>query len=498
MWKKIASLLRQVMAKVGLIKNIEKMSDLKDVELNEELYEKIDVWKQLYKGHYSEWHNIRFKTVSGQHKRKLATLGMPKVVSQEIANLVFNEKCEISISDEGLSNDIEDVFKQNNFYKEFQRYIEYSFAMGGMVVKGYAEDGKIKFSYVTADSFIPIGWNNKEITDGVFVHQFKRGDKHYTHLEWHMWKGDQYIIRNEVYKSSSSDELGSKANLKDFFPQLKEEVTLNGLKRSLFIYIKPNTANNVDMSSPLGISVFANALGTLHSLDIAFDSYQREFKFGKKRILVPHQMIKTVIDPDTQQPHRYFDADDEVYEAFKYDMDGTGKDIQDISVALRVTEHIDAINALLNILAMQIGFSAGSFTFDGQGVKTATEVVSENSKTFRTKKGHETIVEEGIKELIEVVVQVGELYNILSRPPEEYEVSVAFDDSIIEDMTTEISQQVQLVTNKMQSLKRAIMVVHKVTEEEAEEIMAEVREEQKTVREEEVDLFGMNRNRGAQ
>jgi hypothetical protein len=41
-------------------------------------------------------------------------------------------------------------------------------------------------------------------------------------------------------------------------------------------------------------------------LDIAFDSYQREFKLGKKRILVPDSAIQTVIDPITGQMHRYF------------------------------------------------------------------------------------------------------------------------------------------------------------------------------------------------
>lgn len=66
------------------------------------------------------------------------------------------------------------------------------------------------------------------------------------------------------------------------------------------------------------------------------------------------------------------------------DMDNSK--IADISVEIRVEEHVSAINALLNILAMQIGFSSGAFTFDGTGVKTATEVVSEQSETFRTKK----------------------------------------------------------------------------------------------------------------
>src|SRR5690606_31265168 len=112
-----------------------------------------------------------------------------------------------------------------------------------------------------------------------------------------------------------------------------------------------------------------------------------------------------------REMHRYFDANDEAYQAFNF-MDSDAQKIQDMSVEIRVDEHIKAIQALLDILAMQIGFSAGAFTFDGQGVKTATEVVSENSKTYRTKNSHEVVVEEALKELIACIVQAAELYGL--------------------------------------------------------------------------------------
>jgi A118 family predicted phage portal protein len=492
MFKTLIARLRQVMYRMGLIKGIEKIYDRKEISISEEMYKQIDVWKALYKGYYSEFHDVEYKTINGTKKRRMATLNMPKVVAQELATLVFNEKCEINISDETLAENIESVFKANSFYKKFQDYLEYDFALGGMVIKAYAEDGQIKLSYVTADCFIPISWNNRGINEGVFINEFRKRDKKYTHLEWHLWENDKYIIRNEVYESRNSEELGVKVPLKDFFPNLEEETVIENLKRPLFVYFKPNTANNIDTSSPLGISVYANSLDTLHSLDIAFDSYQREFRLGKKRILVPATAIKTVVDPQTGQMNRYFDANDEVYEAFNFDQDSN--EIKDISVELRVDEHIAAINSLLNILAMQIGFSAGSFTFDGQGVKTATEVVSENSKTFRTKQGHETIIEAGLQELVEVIVQVAELYEIFTGP-EKYEVTVTFDDSIAEDQTAEINKQVLLVTNGLTSKKKAIMKIHGVTEEEAEKILQEIREEQQQATAEMVDFFGMNTNK---
>lgn len=465
--------LRKGAAYLGLIKSIEKLSDHKDIALNEEMFQKIDDWKALYAGYHEPFHKVEFHTIDGWKNRTMLTLGLAKVSASEMASLVYNEKCEISIDDNAVSELIEEVFKNNKFHKKFQDYLEYSFAHGGMVIKPYIEDEKIMLSFVTADCFIPISWRNDSIYEAVFPFEFEQRDKQYTHLEWHLWENGVYVIRNEVYESQNGQDLGVRVNLHDFFPGLEEEVHINGLKRSIFSYFKPNSANNIDTTSPLGISLYANALDTIKSIDTAFDSFNREFRLGKKRILVPEAMIRTVIDQDGNM-QRYFDASDETYEAFAGDMDDTK--IQDTSVELRVDEHIAATNALLNLFAMQTGFSSGTFTFNGESMKTATEVVSEQSKTFKSKQSHEIIIEAALQELIGSIVAMAELYDVIGRT-NEYEITVSFDDSIAEDKAAEIDKQVTLVLNELQSRKRAIMKIFGVTEDEALEIIAEINEE---------------------
>lgn len=465
------------MYKMGLIKGIEKLAKHKDISINEEMYRQIEAWKELYKGYYETWHKITYQTVEGKKTRRMDTLNMAKTSANEMASLVFNEKCDISISDDGLKEFIDDVLKHNKFYKKFQDYLEYSFAMGGMVIKPYVEDGEVKLSFVTADCFIPLQWNNETITGGVFLNETKKGDKKYTHLEWHYFDKGVYHIVNEVYESKNGDDLGVKIDLSTIYPELEERTGIAGLKKPIFIYIKPNTANNIDTQSPLGISLYANALDTMKAIDTAFDSFNREFKLGKKRIIVPSHMVKTVIDPTNGTAKRYFDSSDETYEALHTDNMDDMK-IQEMNVTLRVNEHIAAINALLNIFAMQTGFSSGTFTFDGESMKTATEVISEQSKTFKSKQSHEIIIESGLQELIDSIVAIAELHDLYSAP-NDYEVTIAFDDSIAEDKAAEIEKQAQMVINGLQSKKRAIMKVHGVTEEEALEILKEIAEEEK-------------------
>lgn len=477
MFQKLITALKRGLVKLGLLKEIEKITDLKDVSLNEEMFQKIEVWKALYRGYHEPFHKVTYKTIDGIKERTMLTLNMPKAAAQEMASLVYNEKCEISISDDSIAEFITEVFKRNKFDKKFQDYIEYMFAHGGMVIKPYVENDKIMLSFVTADCFIPISWRNDTIYEAVFPYEFKRRDKKYTHLEWHLWENGQYVIRNEVYESQNGTDLGIKVPLAEFFPNLEEEVRIDGLKQSLFAYFKPNVANNIDLQSPLGISIFANALDTLKAIDTAFDSFHREFRLGRKRIIVPAYAVKTVIDPDSGKALRYFDSTDETYEAFAFgDMDKS--EFKDVSVELRVEEHIAAINALLNLFAMQTGFSSGTFTFDGQSMKTATEVVSEQSKTFKSKQSHEVIVEAGLQELIQSIVAMGELYGMINAP-EAYEISVVFDDSIAEDKGAEINQQTQLVSAGLQSRKRAIMKIFGMTEEEAMKILQEIIQEEK-------------------
>jgi A118 family predicted phage portal protein len=163
-------------------------------------------------------------------------------------------------------------------------------------------------------------------------------------------------------------------------------------------------------------------------------------------------MIKRVVDPVTGQMLRYFDATDETYEALSTD-DPDSLKIQDNSVTLRVDEHVAALNAFLNIFCLQVGLSAGTFSFDANsGLKTATEVVSENSKTYKTVRNFQAQIEPAVKDLVEAIIQVASLYDmtwegqsIRALAKRGYEVKVTLDDGITQDRQTNINEGITLV-----------------------------------------------------
>lgn len=484
MFDRFKAFVKRVGAKLGIVKEINQITDHRKVYAEETTYDRIQLNKQIYNGFVPDWHNIRYTTSNGISKqREMQRLNMGKVVANEMATLIFNEKCQIDVATKGLKNNekseaeindpakeyVSEVLKDNDFYKNFQRYLEYCYALGGMAIKVFEHNGKIKLSYAVADAMYPLSSDSENLDEMMFIYEETKDDKYYTLLEWHEWIDNEYIITNELYESDKRSKLGHKVPLSVLYEDLQEETPIKNITRPLYVYFKPNTANNIDLQSPLGISLYANSHDTIYSIDYLYDFFLNEFKLGKRRIAVDHSMIKPYIDTDGNT-HYGFDTDETVFVPLNSDDD---VQVKDLSVDLRTNDIITAINSQLELLAMQTGFSSGAFTFDGKSVKTATEVVAENSKTYRTKNSHEVLVEQGIKDLVKTILEVATLHNLYSGNL-EVDVTVDFDDSIAEDRQQVYNYYSMAAKDGLIPKKEAIQRIFKVTEKRAEEWLAEI------------------------
>ena len=465
----------------GISREYKTIFDLAGVPAFGQFYDfGIFLWKMLYRGFYKPWHLIPAPTISDPNgTRQVYRLNAAKAVCAEIAGLVWGEECSVNVSIDGRESDEEDplnafiqsVLCDNSFREKMQESIEQGCALGGSALKvwrdvkrdsnGNEVEGteKIRIGYAMADQFVPISWDNASVHEGVFISRVAKGGWYYTRLEWHTWDGMTYTIRNELYRAEmqkgnngdSQDILGIRVPLAEMYPYLDEE-TIVPVGESLFTYWRTPIANNLDDNSPLGMSLYGNALETLHALDICYDSFVREFRLGKKRIIVPARAVRTVVDPNTGAARRYFDPGDETYEALASD-DPADLKITDNSVELRVEEHIAALNAFLSILCLQLGFSASTFSFDEKsGIKTATEVISENSKTYKTIKTIQNQLTPVFEHLIRNIVDVSILYgvewegqSVESLASRGYNVQVVFDDGVTQDRQTNINEGVMLV-----------------------------------------------------
>lgn len=470
----------------------------------------IFVWQAIYKGFYRAWHEIDVHTIKDPKgkKRHLATMNAGKMACSQMARYVWNEQCAIHASmrnapeDDPLDGFLQYVLKDNRFFTAFGDLLEKSFALGGGALKEWVEipkdengndigEGKIRIGYTMASQFVPTAWDNSRVNAGIFISREARDGYYYTVVEWHRLDGTTYRVTNDLYRMPIKEAeepqniLGWWYPLNEMYPLLSPDTTIEDVQNAFFQYIRPFGANYADDNSPLGMSIYAPAMNTLHGIDIMFDSLQREFVLGKKRIIAPARAMKQVggIGGRLQ---RYFDADDEVWEALATDNPEDLK-IVDNSVGLRVNEHITGINGDLAILCSQIGFDPGTLSFDAsKGLKTATEVISENSKTFGTVKAHENIIRDSLRQMVDAIFELAVHYGLTwegktieSLISGGYEVAVTFDDSIIEDKNAEINQGIALTGAGLMSKKRFLTDVLGMTAEDAEKELAQIGEEQK-------------------
>ena len=491
--KAVKSWMQTAAADTGIAREFKDVFEVSGVPAFREFYNFcIFPCKYVYKGFYSVWHLIPAPTIENPRaKRNMFYLNLSKAVCAELAGMVWTDQTDVTVTTDGftpteanpddpLQKFVDKVLKKNNFQRKMLECVEQAAALGGEALKVWADfkrddNGnaipdsiRLKIGFCQADQFVPISWDNANVSEGVFISRQARGGYYYTRLEFHKWDGATYVITNELYRSDMykmgstepQDILGVRIPLDTIFPMMDEETTIQGIEASLFSYFRTPCANNVDDNSPLGVSIYANAMETLHALDICFDSFVREFRLGKKRIIVPARMIKNVVDPLTGEQRRFFDATDETYEALSTD-DPDSLKIQDNSVELRVEEHVAAMNAFLNIFCLQVGLSAGTFSFDAKGgLKTATEVVSENSKTYKTVKNFQNMLRPAVEHLVRNIIDLGALYDmdidgikIATLRDRGYEVAIGMDDGITQDRQTNINEGITLVGAGLMSKK---------------------------------------------
>lgn len=465
-----------------------------------------------YKGKYPKVEYIN--SMGNQQKRDYFYLNMTKLTAEYLAGLVFNEECEVNISDadeekkqntfKNAHDFIEHVFEHNDFKKNLSEYLESMFATGGIAVRPYVDmtTGELEYSWALADAFYPLKSNSSGVSEGVVksVSMEVQGNKtsYYTLLEFHEWeyrevKQDDgsfkeenvYVITNELYKSESIDVIGKRVPLEERYERLQEESVFRNLTRPLFNYVKPAGFNNLSPHSPLGLSITDNCKPTLKKTNDTYDEFYWEIKMGQRTVFVDDRMLQTLPAENGLPPKQVFDPKVNVYKSMRM-MDGKNA-VEDVTNDIRTDQYTSAINQSLKTLEMELKFSPGTFSFDGKSVKTATEITSENSQTYRTRNNQINAVEKFIKGLIVSSLELAKAtkYNGKSlfdgEIPTFEHIGVDFDDGIFVDKMQQLKFLGQAKSFGFIPTVEAIRRLFKVPKEVAEEWSKQIQDDQNII-----------------
>ena len=408
-------------------------------EVKDNIKTYIEQWKSWYAGNVKSFHN--YFIYNGQRKvnKKRFTLNMAKEISEDWADILWSEKCKISLKDENTQKQFDELADSLDLYTLITQLIEKSGALGTemAVVSAYDiiknEDGmtldvsnaKTRVNIVDIDWIFPLSWDNTGITECAFGSVKYIGGQKYVVLSVHKLndKGN-YVIYNHLFSETNgnlTEVLGQEGTENEF--DTKSNV-------KWFATFKPLLTNNLFSDSPFGIPHYANAIDVMKTVDIDFDAFKNEVKDGRRRTFVRAELLNY----DDGEQKLTFDPNDTDYYVLPK---GASKDdlIQPDITDLRVDRQIEALNTSLNVLGNKVGFGSNHYTYDGVNLQTATAVISSNSKMARRMKKLQIGYESAIYDLVKAICYVSTAFGKYNLNTDD--MVIQFDDSVIEDKNAE-------------------------------------------------------------
>lgn len=422
----------------------------------------VNEWLSWYKGDVLAFHH--YTVFNGQKKVncKRQTLNMAKQLCEDWANLLLNEKTDVTMGNEKDQKNMWDLLQKLKFWSKGNLGVEESFALGyGAFVSSLTDKKEPQVQFVNRTKIRPIAIEDQSITECAFVNV--NGDNAVLQIHYKDAQTGNYQICT-VKGRKNGETISFDEPRQDNMFDTKSDCPW-------FVILKPNISNNIDINSPLGISVYANSLDKLEGVDMAYDGFCNELNIGKGRIFVDRKLTRLGTDGETP----IFDNSDTAFYVYG-DVESNNNDpLKFYNPTLRVNDYFTGVNRALSLLSSAVGFGENRYRFDGAGISTATQIISENSEMFRTIKKHEIILNDVLIDLIKCIIYIcnnftdGKYHFDDTKEPQ-----IKFDDSIIEDKESERASDRQDVTLGVMSKAEYRAKWYAEDEETAKEKIAEI------------------------
>lgn len=411
-----------------------------DREVKDCWTKRVDDWLSWYCGKVKSFHNYKVYNGTRNIRMQKLSLQSAKRCCEDWADLLFNEKCKISLADDVNTKKLNKILSQNDFWSLVNASIEMSGASGtGAFVVSVRNiivndttgvydvtEGKVKVQYVDCEGVYPISWDKRAVTECAFAATSSIKGRPVVNLSVHVKdERGNYVIHNHVFE-------GVPGNISHEIECSDVETDFNtGSATPWFAMLSPAGVNQIYPSSPWGLPYYANAIDSMKGIDNSYDSLNNEIVLGRKRIFAKQNLFN--VSPDGTK--LTFDENDVSIYVLPTDMNSSDM-IQPENSELRVSDITTAINFNLSVFSQQVGFGAGYYRYDSasNSVKTAREVISRDSAMFRRKKKHETVLESCLYDTIAAICYASSTFGAENIKSDG--LTVSFDDSIVEDKDT--------------------------------------------------------------
>ena len=389
------------------------------------------------------------------------SMGLSSSIASELARLTTIEmKSEIA-NDEDLNKDYQNVINDT------RKFVEYGLALGGVILKPYISKNRVCVDYVTPDLYIPISFDNQgNIEHIVFIDEFQRGKFYYRRIEEHDLTEDTYVINNACFRSRNENRLGEEIELEEVerWATLAETATIQNVDKPLFGYFKNPQANNLDLSSPMGVSCYSRATSLIQDADEQYSRIIWEYEGSELAIDADLTVLKKTGELPVRKERLFRDLGLDQKEGF-YNV---------FSPAIRDQSLFNGLNKILMRVEFVCGLAYGTLS-DVQVVsKTAEEIKASKQRSYSTVTDIQKALKLTLEDLVDAMIILRTFY--LGGSIIEPDISFEFDDSLIVDTKTEQAIRMQEVSAGLIKPEAYLMWRYGVSEKEAKKMLPSMNE----------------------
>ncbi len=422
----------------------------------------IQKWWNWYTGS-DDWYTIKWKTPENKTRsRRRLSLKPHKRVAKEWASLLLNEDTEISVEGPKANLWLSEYLDENAFWPNGQNLIEKAWAIGtgawahDFDIRENAEDSHIRIRRYDARMTIPLTYDEEGVTECAFVSRITLKGKHAYQLQMHVLESGMYVIRTAMFMEGKPVNVEEHGVIPEFY---------TGCATPTFSIVKPGIENTAVDLSPFGMSVFADAIDAAKSVDMTYDALFQEIQLTEAMVFLSDEMIDVRDDNGKTVPIAMSDAD----RKFRMLAGQSGSTLYEVySPSIRTEPIKQAFDVALAEFGDLTGFGQNYFTLDKTGgLKTATEVASDNSALMRNVKKHENSIRRSIQTIITSLLTCARIHCGADIEEDPGVVKVEFDDSIITDTQAEKAQMLAEIAAGVRPKWHFLVEFDGKTEEEA-------------------------------
>lgn len=428
MFKKIIQWIQERLNKMISTSTVKQALKI-DLALSQPMAIALQKWSAMYINQ-AEWLNESVKS-----------LNLPAAIAAEISRAVTIEM-QVSVTGSARADWLQLQLK--NVVDNIRTYTEYGAAKGGLMIKPYINGANISVDFVQADQFYPVAFDTSgKMTACVFSDQKTIGQYFYTRLEFHTLANAGYRITNAAFRSTTKEMLGNQIELSmvDAWADLEPEAMILNVDRPLFAYFKMPTANNIDPTSPLGVSIYARAVELIEQADRQWSSLMWEFESGERAVYADTTAYgkdsnnKPVLPRGNKRLYRALDS--------VANIGANGKLFEEWSPEFRDASIKNGLDSILKKIEFNCGLAYGTLSDPEAVALTATEIKTSKQRTYATITDTQKSLEDALEGLIYAMDVWATLGNL--APQGKYSVVYEFDDSIVADHDTQFAQDTQAV-----------------------------------------------------